>query len=150
MEEYMLNEVELLEITGLSSSKAHLQTIFEFIDYNSDFEVHEEEIKFLLAYLRVPEYKLSEESVIAALLLPTRLSFESNSRKTVTKMGYGSKDLSRVHANYDKICIGRNDLLSSTQKWSFLNYVHPNSYKHPKIVKAKSPERDNKEDRVGN
>jgi hypothetical protein len=46
-----------------------------------------------------------------------------------------------MHINYDKKYIGKNDLLSSTQKISFLNFVHPNSYKYPK------PANPNHEDR---
>lgn len=37
MEEYMLNEVELLEILGLDNSKNPLKSIFQFIDYNSEY-----------------------------------------------------------------------------------------------------------------
>lgn len=60
-----------------------------------------------------------------------------------------------MHSSYDKVFIGKNDLLNSTQKFSFLNYVHPNSYQHPKVntkpqeKMSKRAERDVQEDRVG-
>jgi hypothetical protein len=41
MEEYMLNEMELSDILGLNRSRAPLKSLFEFIDSNSDYEVHE-------------------------------------------------------------------------------------------------------------
>ena len=40
-----------------------------------------------------------------------------------------------MHKNYDKKYLGREDLLSATQKMSFLNYVHPNSYQRIPPVK---------------
>lgn len=41
-----------------------------------------------------------------------------------------------IRINYDKKYIGKNDLLSSTQKISFLNFVHPNSFKYPQAPKG--------------
>jgi hypothetical protein len=94
--------------------------------------------------------------VIAALLLPTRLNLSGEyQRQTVNKTNYLSKELNKMHSSYDKVFIGKNDLLNSTQKFSFLNYVHPNSYQHPKVntkpqeKMSKRAERDVQEDRVG-
>lgn len=35
MDEYMLNELELIEILGLSQSRSPLKAIYQFIDCNS-------------------------------------------------------------------------------------------------------------------
>ena len=37
--------------------------------------------------------------------------------------------------NYNKKYLGKNDLSSTSQKLSFLNFIHPNSYEHPPPVK---------------
>ena len=41
--------------------------------------------------------------------------------------------------NYDKKYLGKQDLSSATQKWSFLNFIHPNSYDHPPPVRDVQP-----------
>jgi hypothetical protein len=94
--------------------------------------------------------------VIAALLLPTRLNLSGEQqRQAVSKTNYLSMELNKMHSSYDKVFIGKNDLLNRTQKFSFLNYVHPNSYQHPKVnakpqeKMSKRTERDVQEGRVG-
>ena len=37
--------------------------------------------------------------------------------------------------NYDKNYLTKNDLSQTTQKLSFLNFIHPNSYDHPPPVR---------------
>jgi hypothetical protein len=38
-----------------------------------------------------------------------------------------------MHQNYDKKYIGRGDLSATTQKMTFLNYIHPNSYEQAPV-----------------
>lgn len=54
----MLNELELIEILGLSQCRSPLKAIYQFIDCNSEYAVEEAEIRYLLAYLRVSEFQL--------------------------------------------------------------------------------------------
>jgi hypothetical protein len=41
------------------------------------------------------------------------------------------KNREELHANYSKNYLGRGDLITTTNKLSFLNYIHPNSYNSP-------------------
>jgi hypothetical protein len=138
IDEYMLNGYELREILGLTTTSSALRAIFEFIDFNSTFDVEESEVRYLLAYLRVAEYELSEEHVLSYLFIPVRLNMQEvyKKRSRVGIFDRVDKERERMHLNYDKKYLTKADLSATVQKMSFLNYIHPNSYQH------KPPTRD--------
>ena len=82
----MLNCFEMSEILAMDVEKTSpLRAIHEFINSNSDYDVEEGEIKFLLSYLQVHEFDMKEESVMTTLFMPTSLGQQqptTSKRKT--------------------------------------------------------------------
>ena len=64
--------------------------------------------------------------------------YAKKDRGTVSE--YIDREREKMHMNYDKNYIGRNDLSVTTQKMSFLNYIHPNSYEHAAPVRDTQPQ----------
>ena len=64
--------------------------------------------------------------------MPTKLAALSNQNKTVNvattrRSQEESRLREKLHTNYNKTYIGKQDLFTNTNKLSFLNYIHPNS-----------------------
>lgn len=68
----MLNEVEIKEILGIGGRVGALTAIREFIECNSEYEMGNEEVKYLLALAQTSEPSLSQEKYINLLFLPSR------------------------------------------------------------------------------
>ena len=124
----MLNQEELRQILGFGGRVPALTAIYEFICCSCEFQIEKSEVKYLLSFLQTNQPSLPQQKYINLLFIPSR-PFNKKVKQPIKEEDHILlKNRGELHSNYTRNYLGRSDLITTTNKISFLNYIHPNSY----------------------